>query len=561
MEKSNKKNSIVNFDSLPAGYMVLSDKGGVLELTEQEKKDYAIVSINSVEKGMCWFLNTREGLGGNTYFNIKKKIKDLKIEIIKEAEVDPATILKIYEVNKQDQGQKATKEDSAAIAFFELILRDAVNMDVSDIHIHCRPTGGVIKMRKHGELMQWKDRISYTDTVALCSAAYNVLAENKQVSFDAGEYQPAAIPYKIDNNQVKLRYQSMPVYPDGFDVVLRVLPIGRDESFTPLHILGYTEQQVRDLLEAASKPLGAMIIAGVTGSGKSTTLKNLLMFINDSTEHKLKIYTIEDPPEYKIPYISQIPVVRAKGGEEDGRSPFEAPITACMRADPDIIMIGEVRDDKTGILTKKAVQSGHQVLTTVHAPSAIGIIDRFIDFSITRSVLASPDFLTALVYQKLLPTLCPHCKISFNSLIESDNVDSKYLEMADRLGKIKVDTNKYDLFVRNDSGCEHCDNMGISGRQVCAEIIRIDFDLMEKINSGDNVGLIKTWRGRSDKKLDSTNMDGKTCMEHAVQKMLTGIISPFDVEKSFDILTNLYLLDDKEVKKEESDENSFFNNI
>lgn len=544
-EKRNKKvdtEIIMSFDDLPSGYELLNEKLTGIELSEGEQRNFAILLLSG-DSTMCYFLYIKEHLQSNDYYNLLKKLKDAKIHIIKECETDTITLSKIYEENKQDSSQKATKEDSNAIAFFELMLGDAMSMSVSDIHIYSRPSNSIIKMRKHGELMQWRrGGIKQSDIDALCSAVYNVLAENKQVSFDSKTYQAAAIPYKIGSETVKLRYQSLPVYPDGYDVVLRVLPIGRDELFTPLHVLGYTEQQVRDLLEAAAKPLGAMIIAGVTGSGKSTTLKNLLMFINESTEYKLKIYTIEDPPEYKIAHVSQIPVVRQKGAsEDDNKSAFDEPIKACMRADPDIIMVGEVRDATTGILTQRAVQSGHQVLTTVHAPSGTGIIDRFVDFQVGRAVLGSADFLSALIYQKLLPTLCPHCKISFTSLLKVDEPELKNIEMAQRLAKVKIDTDKYDLFVRNPSGCDKCDNMGINGRQVCAEIIKIDIALREKILRGDGIGLIKQWRSKSDGRLESTNMEGKTCMEHAVQKMLTGIISPFDVESNFESLNNLYL--------------------
>lgn len=541
-DKKNRKTEFMTFENLPEGYQVLSDKGGTVELSEDDKRNYAIVSINASETNMCHVLYVKEAYGKNAYYNLTKRLRDGKIEVLKEAEAEAATIARIYEENQQDSSQRASKEDSTAIAFFELILREAVDMNASDIHLSSRDGASFIKMRKHGELMKWRNNFKKEEIDAICSAAYNVLAENKQVSFDPNAYQPAAIPYKIGKEQIKLRYQSLPVYPDGYDVVLRVLPIGRDESFTPLDVLGYTEQQVRDLLEAASMPIGAMIIAGVTGSGKSTTLKNLLMFINDSTQYKKKIYTIEDPPEYKIPNVSQIPVIRKKDGNTEGsRSAFEAPITACMRADPDIIMIGEVRDAETGILTKKAVQSGHQVLTTVHAPSAVGIVERFVDFQVNRSILSSPDFLTALVYQKLLPTLCPHCKVRFSSLIKHEDAESQDLEMAQRLKNIGVHLDKYEIFVRSREGCEECTFMGINGRQVCAEIIKIDYEIMDKINKADSVGLMRAWRSRSDKRLDSTNMNGKTCMEHAIQKMLTGIISPYDVEESFKSLNNLKL--------------------
>ena len=378
------------------------------------------------------------------------------------------------------------------------------------------------------------------DAIKLGSVIYNVLAENKDVAFDPSDYQAAAINYKVNETEVKFRYQSLPVYPDGFDIVMRLLPLGKDEEFTSLKKLGYTSQQEDTLMNIVSRPVGSLTIAGTTGSGKSTTLKNLLMYINKLAEFKLKMYSIEDPPEYKIPRISQIPVVRRKGDDEaKGGSKYGKAITACMRADPDIIMVGEVRDAITGDLVKKAIQSGHQVLTTVHAASAIRILERYLDFGLSRSVMASPEFLTGLCYQKLLPVSCPHCRISFKEAVANDVISGDYKKVQRRLKEVKIDTAKYEIFVRGP-GCEKCGGMGVSGRTVCAEIMMLDFAILEYIALGDMIGIMQYWRSLSDNDVTSENMTGKTAMEHAVQKMLRGIVDPIAVEKEFKPLDELY---------------------
>lgn len=529
---------------LPNNYSVISYKDEVLELSESERREFIIIGLDIGEENNCYLVCTKNQINSNMFFSIQNRIRNKQYQILKIYTADNALIRRIYEVRNFEDNQRATATDSVVVGFFEIMLKDALAGSISDVHILCRPTGGIIKMRKHGEMLNWRDPLTSEDAFNLCSVIYNVLAETKQVNFDPKQYQPAAVNYKVGSEEVKLRYQSLPVYPDGFDVVLRVLPIGRDEEFTPLTKLGYTEQQVTTLIDCASRPIGSMIIAGVTGSGKSTTLKNLIMFINAHTAYKLKIYTIEDPPEYKIPNVSQIPVIRPNDGNDSKRaSAFEAPITACMRADPDIIMIGEVRDAVTGNLTKKAVQSGHQVLTTVHASSAAGIIDRFLDFDVSRAVLGAPDFLTALIYQKLLPTLCTHCCVDFKKHLNSDAVTPDDIEMAKRLSSI-INLNNYPIFIRSTDGCDKCEYMGISGRSVCAEIIKVDLEVMDFITKGEPIALLKHWRSLSDGQLESKNMTGKTCMEHAVQKMLTGIISPFDVESSFKPLSELFI--DKE---------------
>jgi type II secretory ATPase GspE/PulE/Tfp pilus assembly ATPase PilB-like protein len=380
------------------------------------------------------------------------------------------------------------------------------------------------------------------------------LASTKAVSFDPRDCQQAAVNYNISGQELKLRYQSVPAYPDGYDVVLRLLPVGRSEEFTPLQKLGYTEQQVQELINISSRPIGALVIAGVTGSGKSTTLKNLLMFINANTGYSLKIYTIEDPPEYNIAKVTQIPVVIGKDFDPTKMSPFEKPIKACMRGDPDIIMIGEVRDKITGDLTKKAVQSGHQVLTTVHATSGLGIIERFQDFGLSRSVLGSPEFLTGLLYQKLLPVVCTHCSINFNEYINSTEVNQKDLDIYNRIGKI-VDPKKHPIKLRNPDGCVHCKGMGIKGRSVAAEVIMLDLKMVQLIEKGETIKLMLYWRSLSDKIPSSENMRGKTCMEHGFQKMLAGLVSPHDVESAFKPINEMLLPQELNVVGETKIEN------
>jgi general secretion pathway protein E len=401
-----------------------------------------------------------------------------------------------------------------------------------------------VRMRKNGDMMEYnpENRLTYNDAYNLCSVIYNVLASTKSVSFDPRDCQQAAVNYSIKGQELKLRYQSVPAYPDGFDVILRVLPVGRSEDFVPLQKLGYTEQQVQELVNISSRPVGSLIIAGVTGSGKSTTLKNLLMYINASSGYKMKIYSIEDPPEYNIAKITQIPVVIPKDFDPTKMSPFEKPIKACMRGDPDIIMIGEVRDKITGDLTKKAVQSGHQVLTTVHATSALGIIERFQDFGLSKSVLGSPDFLTGLLYQKLMPLVCEHCTIDFHELVNSEFATQADVDIYSRISDILGgDIKKYKLNKRSEEGCPHCKHMGVKGRTVCAEVIMLDLDMIQLIGDGETIKLMQYWRNLSDGNPFSENMRGKTCMEHAFQKMLCGLVCPFDLEDSFKPINEMRL--------------------
>lgn len=548
MEKEKDANNdlvVINHENkLPPGTLV-SAKGDVLELSEKLRKEIVAWEINSPtqsDKKLLWVLSIRPAYNSNSFMQLLKNAENAGYKIVRKAVIEQNVLNVLYDRRSSADNQKATGDDSIVVALFEMILADALADNVSDIHIEVRNFGGQIRMRKNGEMMEYKKekRLTFDEANNLCSVIYNVLASTKAVSFDPRDCQQAAVNYNVSGQELKLRYQSVPAYPDGFDVILRVLPVGRSEEFTPLQRLGYTEQQVQELINISSRPVGALIIAGVTGSGKSTTLKNLLMFINANSGYRLKIYTIEDPPEYNIAKVTQIPVVIGKDFDPMKMSPFEKPIKACMRGDPDIIMIGEVRDKITGDLTKKAVQSGHQVLTTVHAISALGIIDRFQDFGLSRSVLGSPEFLTGLLYQKLLPTVCPHCSIDFNKHVYSDEAKPKDVETYKRIAAI-VNPKDYTIKMRNEFGCDQCGGSGIKGRTVVAEVIMIDLQMMQHIEKNETLKLMFHWRSLSDHDPFSENMRGKTCMEHGFQKMLAGLVSPHDIEGSFKPINEMLL--------------------
>ncbi len=518
---------------LPTGKLISSEKEE-LEVSEKNRKELLAWDVSSDNRKMVWILSIKTSYNSVAFMQLLKNAENKGYKVVKKGVIEYALLNALYEKKAMIEQQKSNSSDSQAIIMFEEVIAYALKERISDVHIEVRPSGGVIRMRKNGEMTEYdsENRLSSLEANNLCSVIYNVLASTKAVSFDPRDCQQAAVNYNIEEQELKLRYQSVPAYPDGYDVILRVLPIGRSEEFTPLQHLGYTDQQVKMLLNISARPVGSLIIAGVTGSGKSTTMKNLLMYINAYNSYKLKIFSIEDPPEYNIARITQIPVVIGKDFDPTKMSPFEKPIKACMRGDPDIIMIGEVRDKISGDLTKKAVQSGHQVLTTVHATSALGIIDRFMDFGLQRNVLGSPDFLTGLLYQKLMGTLCKGCAIDFNEHAKSAKATPEEKELYERI-KTVCNPENYEILMRNERGCPECKYSGIKGRTVCAEVVQVDMQMQQLIIDANTIGLMSYWRGLSDKDPASTNMLGKTCMEHAFQKCLNGLCCPKEVESAF----------------------------
>lgn len=524
--------SVTRVSELPSGRIVDESFMELRPATRNQLVVFAPHSLQSKRDGdtmRVWVLMTAEYHRTQMleFFEIRKRLTKGKISVVAQVIATDSVINALYENAMVSSEQKELQKGDLN-EYYEEMIAFALREKVSDIHIEKRSSRSVIRMRKHGQLIEYKEPSNiFADR--LCRAIYNVLAENQDVSFREDIYQAASVNTVVKGEELKLRYQSLPVYPGGFDVVLRVLPLGSDEeTIQPLETLGYSPSQVKMLLDIASRPVGALVIAGTTGSGKSTTLKNLLMYVNHARQYRAKIFTIEDPPEYKIPRVSQIPVVRREA-DDPNMSPFVAPLKAVMRGDPDLLMIGEVRDHFTGDGLKKATQSGHQVMTTVHATSSLGIVERLADFGISPSVMSSSEFITGLVYQKLLPLVCPHCSLDFAEHIRSSMATRADLELARRLERV-ADMSKHSIRIRG-KGCQHCRDMGIVGRTVCAEIIAPDFELLEHFRDENSVLAKYYWRSLSDRDMESDNMTGKTVLEHALYKMRKGLVCPHDIEE------------------------------
>lgn len=526
--------AITNLKGLPQGGRLIDPELPPLNMPVGVREQFAIWEMPEDSrdgKRVVCYIAAQDLINSSMYHQHLSSIRR-HFRVEHRLMVVPELLPAIYEQMVSDRDDKELAKDNDLGKFYEEMVRYALKERVSDIHIEKRARIAVVRMRKHGQLTVWKE-IGAAFATSLASVIYNVLAENKDIAFRETVFQSAAINTWIANTEVKLRYQSLPVYPGGFDVVLRVLPLGTDdEKLVDPESLGYARSQMDMLWNIVSKPVGALIIAGTTGSGKSTTLKNLLMYVNSTRNHRCKIYTIEDPPEYRIPHTSQIPVIRREDEKKNvGYSPFEEPLKATMRGDPDILMIGEIRDFATGDGMKKANQSGHQVMTTLHASSALGSMNRLVDFGITPNVLGSPEFINGLVYQKLVPTVCPHCSVLLTDIVKTGEVSEDKLALAKR---VYAALRSYDLSrvrLRSASGCRHCGGMGVSGRTVCAEIIAPDFVMLKHFREGHDIEAYKYWRSLSDGNLDSDNMTGKTVLEHALTKIRDGIVSPEDVEE------------------------------
>jgi general secretion pathway protein E len=335
-----------------------------------------------------------------------------------------------------------------------LLVKEAVEAGASDIHIEVRADVSRIRFRKHGEMYlhaEWLPKLGRE----VASVAFNKETDHAITHFNPLVPQNASMPLHIEGKDVRLRLASMPAH-SGFDVVMRLLATG-DDGIPTLEELGYFDDQVALIKKAIALPHGAVIMAGPTGSGKTTTLASCMQLV----EGHRKIYTIEDPVEKIVKTATQVPV----NTEHEDRD-FASMGRASLRMDPDVIVLGEMRDEETARVMVRASITGHLVFSTLHTNTAPGIITRLVDMGISQTLLSDPNLLACLICQRLLPKLCTACKVPLAQV-------KKYVPYLERWEKIfgeQLD----QVYARGNDACSKCNGSGVGGRTVVSELIWVD---------------------------------------------------------------------------------------
>lgn len=439
-------------------------------------------------------------------------------------------LLERFESSKQQDADAPIEE---AKNFFSAIVKEAAQQKVSDVHFIVRRDSAIVLFRVFGEITQQK-RYEPAYLAGVLSAVYNKMHDPRSNSAAAfSTILPTYCTITLPDLNTKLRWQTVPLGYDGnFDVVCRLIAKGASSQPMTLEQLGYLPSQARALEMAAMTPRGGIFIAGVTGSGKSKTLQTMMSLIAKGGSKK--IYTVEDPIEYPMFGVSQTMIQRNLADKNaSAENPFATAMKTFMRADPDVIMAGEIRDSDSAQVAEDIIRSGHHLLTTVHASSALGIVGRLTsrDIGMSRDTLSEPDFLSLLVYQHLVPRLCQHCK----ALIADHPAASADYEMVTHL----FDPARYGLdpatvFARHEEGCEHCKN-GVAGLTVCAEVIAPgkDFEMLRAFRESRMADALQMYRARRHARYDEPDCDGKTAIESAIYKVSQGILDPRDVQSLF----------------------------
>lgn len=514
-------------EEIPAHESVLSVEDGDIDISSALREHYAVLLESNESKRIIVAVSSKIPAGpiDNDFLYIKEQCQTKGYTAFKRIYVNPGILSIIYEEGTvKSKAQKKEDKSEMQGKVFDL-LQQALDKKASDIHLEVRSNNAEIRFRINSKLVLISP-VAIKEAEALAGLIYRVIAKEKEVTFNPRVQQSAIIDQDIAGTRVRIRLNTMPAYPGGFDMVMRVLRMGSSTGDATVSGLGYSDPQQADIRLMNAKPTGVIIVAGVTGSGKSTTnsvfLKDVIAREMVGASSSIKVITVEDPPEYEIKFATQFPV-NSNGQLPGGKSPFAEAMKAALRCDPDILMVGEVRDQQSAELLQYAVQSGHRVYTTIHAQSGFSILSRLNGIGVPNSVLGSQGFISGLIYQTLIPVPCNHCSMTLEQYREDSsktNEDEQEKQaLLARISSLIARFGKDDIVFRNHQGCSKCAT-GIVGMTVVAETIVPDEEMVQLFSRGHHNEAMSRYRDRG----------GEFAVDHGIGKVLDGLICPIDAE-------------------------------
>ena len=421
--------------------------------------------------------------------------------IMENMEIEAQADAKGEEVPDKEEVQVASLKDMAGeapvVRLANSIFNQAIRDGASDIHISPQQSTIQLRFRIDGKLIEVP---SPPKSLFLPIIARMKILANMDITISRIP-QDGRFTLKIDKKEINVRVSSIPtIY--GENLVLRLLDMSG--GIYTLDRLGMVAEDMEKIENMGAKPYGMILSTGPTGSGKSTSLYAILNAIN---KPDVNIITLEDPVEYRINNVRQVQLNRKAG------MTFASGLCSILRQDPDIIMVGEIRDAETAAIAVQAAQTGHRVLSTVHTNDAAGAITRFIDMGIEPFLISS--VLLVSFAQRLVRTVCPYCKEAFNP-------PQKALAA---MGITEEDAK--DATFQRGKGCYQCKNTGYKGRTGLFEVLTNDDMIQDMIlkkmpsqeitRAAEEAGKLRTLRKDAAAKV----IKGITTLEEAASAVMT----------------------------------------
>lgn len=398
------------------------------------------------------------------------------------------------EMDHQNLQQGVNEFSQPVVRLIDALLTEAVQLGASDIHFEPESSFLRIRYRVDGVLRQVRSlHKSFWPAMVVrlkVMSGMNI-AETRAP-------QDGRISLRLSGRPIDFRVASHPT-SYGENLVLRILD--RQKGIVAINQIGLDEAALNTLKAIIAKPEGIVLVTGPTGSGKTTTLYSVLNHVNTES---VNIMTLEDPVEYPIPLIRQSSV------NEAAKLDFVSGIRSLMRQDPDIILVGEIRDHPTAEMAFRAAMTGHQVYSTLHTNSAIGAIPRLLDIGILPDIMAGN--IIGIIAQRLVRVLCRHCKYPYRP----DHNECKMLG-------VRHDEN---ITIYRAAGCDVCQHQGYSGRQAIMEILRLDSDMDDLIARRASI---------RDLKNNALEHGFRPLAQDGIRRILQGVTSIAEVSRVVDL--------------------------
>ena len=381
------------------------------------------------------------------------------------------------------------------VRLIDALLSDAVQRGASDIHFEPESSFLRIRYRVDGVLHQVRSlHKSFWPTMAV---RLKVMS-NMNIA-ETRAPQDGRISLRLSGRPIDFRVASQPT-THGENLVLRILD--RQKGIVPLEYLGLPEETSANLRLMIARPEGIILVTGPTGSGKTTTLYSVLSHINNEG---VNIMTLEDPVEYPMVMIRQTSV------NEAAKLDFASGVRSMLRQDPDIILVGEIRDHPTAEMAFRAAMTGHQVYSTLHSNSSIGAIPRLLDIGMLPDIMAGN--IIGIVAQRLVRVLCRHCK-------------EPYAPSEAEIKLLGILPDQPAQTIYRPVGCDLCEHNGYNGRVAIMELLKMDQDIDELIARRATGREIKTV---------ALDKGFRPLMEDAIQRVLDGVTSLSEVSRVVDL--------------------------
>ncbi len=471
------------------------------------------------------YLVSKDNRFDGAVYNFEANVKRRKIPIKAPRYVTLNEISAIYAYAERGGGTVDVSAEEAEdmqmqIDFINIIQR-ASQKKVSDIHVIVgssstvlfRENGIMVKQNEYGG--EWGEAF-----VRSVFASADISDSNYSQNEFQGAQKLGSTPLRgskgklmLPHNVLAIRLQFNPIAFGSQYLVMRLLYADDNpEGSSDLRSLGLGKYEEDLFYKMRSMAVGLNVVAGPTGSGKSTTLQRNMIKLLQEKNYQINLLTVEDPPEYPIPGARQMPVTNANT-EEEKNEQFTKALSAALRSDPDVILVGETRSLSTAELTFKGALSGHGVWTTLHANSAPAIVTRLRDMGIQPYLLNDPELVKGLVSQRLFRKLCPNCRQS----IKTKEGSPEFERLKNALGDYGIE----NVFV-SGPGCKACGYKGFKGRMAVDEIILPDSRFLRLMIDNETAKAIDYW---------VSELNGRPLKDAAIERMIKGQIDMDEVER------------------------------